>query len=79
MRNKKPKSKPAAKAMETHDRHLDRAALKKALKPIFEEKEGCGFLHKDRAFTVTATDLQQNFEKNRPVFDSILGSFQFDD
>ena len=34
--------------------------------------------HKDKTFVVTLGSGQRNFEKNRPIFDSIISSFQFD-
>jgi len=36
------------------------------------------FLHKDKTLFIVITDTQANFAKNRPVFDSIIGSFRFD-
>jgi len=36
------------------------------------------FLHKDMFFVVSVSDAPDNFGKNRPVFDSIINSFQFD-
>jgi len=36
------------------------------------------FLHKNKTFIVTFGDSQANFNKNRPVFDSIISSFQFE-
>jgi len=36
------------------------------------------FIHGDHSLIVTATARRLNFEQNRPVFDAIFGSFQFD-
>jgi hypothetical protein len=35
------------------------------------------FMHKNRTFCVTATDIQANFKKNAATFNNILGSLQF--
>jgi len=42
------------------------------------EQINAHFLHNDMLFNVTALDSQANFDKNRPIFDSIINSFQFD-
>ena len=36
------------------------------------------FQHRNKTFVVTIIDGQTNFNRNRPIFDSIIGSFRFD-
>ena len=37
------------------------------------------FLHKDKMFIIMITCRRDSFDKNRPLFDSIVDSFQFDE